>query len=145
MAIPVNAPDVGFFNLVYELVGTGEKDAPTERRQQTRQPFSAVHHVAPGFGDKIPPQSAFIEVQCHDLTRTGFSFLMPRCARFSQLVVALGCPSQTIYVEANVVHWREITVNAVGKIIADGESDAGPTQPAVAVGCCFVRRLQETV
>jgi hypothetical protein len=125
------------------LVGTGEKEESTERRHQARQPFSAVQRVAPGFGGEVPPPSAFIEVRCHDLTRTGFSFFMPRGTRFPRLVVALGCTSQTIYVEADVLHWREVTVNDAGQIVTEGESNVEPTKPAVLVGCRFVRRLQE--
>jgi hypothetical protein len=140
MGTNISNPDAAFFTLLHQSADLpGDKDA--ERRRRSRRPFPAVQRIAPGASDKVPPESAFIRVQCQDLTETGFSFFSPSKPRFERLVVALGERRREIYVEAEVKHCREVLVDREGQIVRGGKGSI-VGRPMVLVGCRFLRRLE---
>ncbi len=90
--------DAGFYALVHELIeaektltrGRSSALETGEERAAGRRPFDCQQLLAPYDGDRLPSQSEFRPVACHDLTPGGFSFVSPEKVEFDQLVVALG-------------------------------------------------------
>jgi len=142
--------DADFYNLIHQLVGTPRKDDPLERRTDPRHPFTAVQRIAVRRGLELPDESEFTEVRCHDLTRGGFSFLLPSRPDFDSLVAAFDMPSKTIYLAARVAHYEDVLVDSSGQVFRgqDGSVDTGgavagerTVTPMVLVGCQFTERL----
>jgi hypothetical protein len=141
MAIPENATDANFFNLIHQMAVTTRGNAPVDRRGCRREPFRVLQRVALRHGRDIPDEANFVEVQCYDLTQGGFSFLLPSRPNFERLVVAFGAPPEAIYLGAEVAHCDDVTVDG----FSDGRGQAAgdPTAiPMVLVGCRFTDRLK---
>jgi hypothetical protein len=143
-------PDVVFYNLIHQLVEAPPRDEAADRRQCMRQAFLAWQRIAPGYGDETPPESAYVEVQCHDLSCNGFSFFLPNPPEFDRLVAMLGRPPSLICVAARVSHCTEVLVYPSKVVEQRGDrtghldhqaSDAQTGMPMVLVGCRFVRKL----
>ncbi|MEX0866303.1 MAG: GAF domain-containing protein [Pirellulales bacterium] len=75
-----------------------------ERRSKLRVPFPRMQEIAPIIDGKLPDQSRFLEVRCHDISAGGFSFFLPNKPDFEELVVALGDGGQRKYFSARVLH-----------------------------------------
>jgi hypothetical protein len=144
--------DAGFFQLIHRLVGPQLRaNQPAERRRGMRHPFPARQRIAPRRGTDFPPDREFVEVRCYDLTRAGFSFLLPAEPGFTSLVAAFGNPSETIYVAAEVVRCESVLLYASGGVErvvdAPGHGDPGPEEgeatPMVLVACRFTERLEK--
>jgi hypothetical protein len=82
--------------------------------------------VAPYFGGALPGRASFREVECHDISSTGFSFLSSQLPDFEAIVVALGVAPQLIYLQAQIVNRFQI--------------DDGPA-PMYRIGCRFTEQL----
>jgi len=143
--------DADFYSLVHQLVGSSQKDEAAERRRALRQPYSVTQRIAVRRGSEIPPTSKFIEVQCHDLTQGGFSFLLPSQPDFDALVAALEGSSEMIYLGAEVSYCADVLVYSSGLVERVGgrathvgyQDSMGQTAtPMVLVGCHFTERLQ---
>jgi hypothetical protein len=143
--------DVVFYNFVHQLVGGLRREESQDRRDRWRQRFAAVQRIAPGFHQGIPPDSAFIEVTCYDLTQNGFSFLLPRPPTFKRLMAAFGPPASAIYLAAEVAHSSDVIVWPSGRTETADDCDSAlnhsaedePGVPMTLVGCRFIRRLGE--
>lgn len=138
--------DASFYNLVHQLsVAAGGPLG--ERRQERRSRFVATQRVALRRAPGLPDEAEFIEVQCHDLTRNGFSFFLPGEPSMRFLVVALGAPPNVIYVSTRVTHTEQVLVYDSGLIERCGngsvpdDSKARSARRMVLVGCTFVERL----
>jgi hypothetical protein len=138
--------DASFYNLVHQL--STVTDGPlADRRQSRRSRFVATHRIALQRAPGIPDEDEFIEVQCHDLNRKGFSFLLSGEPDFRFLVVAFGTSPNVIYLSARVTHAEPVLVYQSGLIerISEGDmpsdSSASPAQRMVLVGCMFMERL----
>jgi len=147
-----NEVDATFYNLVHQLAGPMHAAAAAERRKLPREPFPAVQRIAVRRGRGIPDEREFIEVRCHDLTRQGFSFLLPQQPNFDRLVAALGTPGEVIYAGAEVVQCNDVLVYppSPGQPAAALSVNLSPTDPAgqtaipmVLVGCRFTDRLHK--
>lgn len=97
-----------------------------ERRQRDRQPFRVLQRVASCSDGKVPADSAFSRVRCHDLSRSGIAFDTTRPPLEEMLVIALGDGPTTIYVRARVANSMRIMVG---------------TTPMFRVGCEFLERI----
>lgn len=75
-----------------------------ERRASARRPFAFRQHVAPYHGGSLPGKASFREVECQDISSTGFSFLSSQLPDFDSLVVALGAPPRLTYLQAQIVN-----------------------------------------
>jgi hypothetical protein len=89
------AADASFFALVHEVIESEKSFArrhqlAEDQRAADRRPFDCVQLLAPFDGTRLPSQSEFRPVACHDLSPGGFSFVLNERADFEQLVVALG-------------------------------------------------------
>lgn len=113
-------------------------------------PFSAEHRIAPWNGGAIPEAAAFVQVRCHDLTRSGFSFFSFTPPDYDRLVGQFSTTVGPIYVAAAVAHCERVLVHPSGMVEhLEGDSDAvGPhiagaesAVPVFLVGCRFTGRL----
>jgi len=149
MANLAKMSDPEFYELVHQIGDLLPADETAERRRGQRQPFPSVQRIAPRSGAELPAESEFVDVQCHDLTRGGFSFLLPSQPNFDQLVVILESIHGVIHVAAEVRHTDDVLVDAFGHVQRIGEHaiDAGygenriqTATPMVLVGCRFTER-----
>jgi hypothetical protein len=136
--------------MIHQLACAPKQDKEAERRGGDRRAFFADHRIAPVEGDELPDESAFVRVRCHDLTRSGFSFYLPRRPDFTSLVAALGEPPEVIYIRARVMHCATVVVHPLGLVehvqgqpgSVNHETPTGePVLPMVLVGCRFTHRL----
>ena len=147
--------DAGIYNLIHEVLEsappTPPRGQPVERRRHRREPFPTIQRVAPRRGARMPDESEFFDVRCHDLTCAGFSFFLPAKPDFDALVVAFAGGSAVIYVSAEIVHCDGVLVGPSGKLERRTESvgeidDQDPAgrkgKPMVLVRCRFTERLR---
>jgi hypothetical protein len=123
---------------------------PRERRSAPRESFRVVQRIAQANGGKVPEQTAFFPVRCHDLSTRGFSFIVKRRPQFKSLVLALGTPPGVIYLAAEVRHCTDVVTYPSGKVeilddhskqIARDSRSGKRVELGVLVGCQFTRRL----
>ncbi|OYV83700.1 MAG: hypothetical protein B7Z73_15840, partial [Planctomycetia bacterium 21-64-5] len=86
--------------------GQTSVDVPSgpERRTSARRSFEFRQFVAPYHGGALPGKASFREVECHDISSTGFSFLSTQLPDFDSLVVALGAPPHLTYLQAHIIN-----------------------------------------
>jgi len=139
--------DAQFYEMIHRL-GEGTDASPDERRSESRHAYDISQKVAPYDGHCFPAPDEFIDVQCHDLTRAGFSFLLSRRPSFTSIVVLFQGPNETLHFEAEVVQVRRALLQPNGEVEVLGERHSPATaihpeaKPALLVGCRLVRRLQ---
>ena len=143
--------DASFYNLVHQLTGSPRPDECAERRKQPRRAYKSVQRIAPRRGPNLPEESEFFDVPCQDLTRSGFSFLMPAAPDFAALVAAFGNPPNTLCVGAEVSHCEDVLVYPSGAVqpvkgraahVTYREPGGELGEPMVLVGCRFTERLE---
>jgi hypothetical protein len=139
--------DAAFYTFIHQL--TDLEKAGVERREEQRQPFQTTQWIAPRNGLRIPPPEKFVEIQCYDLTRAGFSFLVTVPPPFKTMVVALGGPIDGIYMGAVVVRCTSVLRYPTGLVTRPGRPQpgqqgqirTGDAEPALQVGCRFTDRI----
>ena len=151
MPDPAIELDAAFFELIHNLVrGPKQREHP-ERRGGQRLAFTSTQQIAPRQGKAFPDEADFLTVQCHDLTRSGFSFLMPCRPHFASLVAAFGTGSERIYVAADVLHCADVLLDASGRVTpVSSPNEPTPSkdtpgrspQRLVLVGCRFAGRVE---
>ena len=87
--------DASYFSLMHDLIEAEKSFArehctPADQRTVDRRQFDCQQLLAPFDGIRLPSQSEFRQVVCQDLSPGGFSFVMPDCVDFEEVVVALG-------------------------------------------------------
>ena len=145
--------DASFFTHVHHFLAAAHKEssvvAPTEsavdRRMAPRWPYSQSQRIAPGYCWEVPPDTAWIEIPCFDLTQGGFSFFMAEEPTFDHLVVQFRS-SEAIYVAARIAHSRRVLVDPAGNIL-DAQVAAADAlaslhlESKILIGCQFMRRF----
>jgi diguanylate cyclase (GGDEF)-like protein len=104
----------------------GQEKRP-ERRRRSRSVYRAEQFIAPYDGHSLPSPRQFRQVECFDISPTGFSYIGSPEEKEQSLVVEFGVAPHLIYVTAEVVYrtpWPD----------AEGEQRR--------VGCRFIGRLQ---
>ncbi len=94
-----------------ESVSAGDQASDTggiDRRQRQRRPYPFKQAIAPIVDGKIPAAQDFIDVQCHDISAGGFSFLSVGPPASDSFVIVLGQPPNVTHVTAQVVHVRRV-------------------------------------
>jgi hypothetical protein len=143
--------DANFYNLVHQLAVASRKASMADRRSGRRQGFQSVQRIALPRGPGVPDEADFIEVPCHDLTRQGFSFLLPSRPTFEWIVAAFGAAPEVIYVLAKVTRSVDVGVSASGSVetvpgsagrAAQGVACDPTAKRMVLVGCRFIERLR---
>ncbi len=154
MAQSAQDSDAAFFNLMHHFLAAANKgdggmvldETDAERRDKLRRPFRHVQRIAPGYCWDVPPESAWIEVRCHDLAQCGFSFFLDEKPGFERLV-AMFRLAEPIYVAARVNHWRPVLIDAWGGVVEPRPTSPGAmstlprTESKFLVGCQFMRRF----
>lgn len=141
--------DATFYQMVHQFVHASE-DKQDDRRRHKRQRFFGVQWIAPWDGSRLPSESEFIEVQCHDLTPGGFSFFFARRPTFPLVAAGFGRKPNLLYIGAEIVRSVPVLLFPSGRIkqVRDGETqiqryspsgEAG--RPTTLIGCRFLRRL----
>lgn len=100
-----------------------EQDGFRNRRESRRRSFQFRQQVAPYQGGMLPGKASFREVECQDISATGFSFLCSQLPDFDAVVVALGVSPRHTYLSAHIVSRCPL--------------DDGPA-PLYRIGCRFV-------
>jgi hypothetical protein len=124
------ASDVEFFTTVHDL--SREARLWSARgRASDRRSYSCRQWVAFYDDGDDENERTFREVECHDLSTGGFSFLTPEVPEADRLCVRLGSPDKYVYLTAQMVHCLAVdTDGAPGFIIGcrflGRTSDAGP-------------------
>jgi len=141
--------DAQFYEMIHRLSdGTGS--LPDERRREPRHPYDVLQKVAPYDGNWFPGPGDFVNVKCHDLTRAGFSFLLPRRPAFKSIVACFQGSDDTLYFEAEIVQVSRALVQPDGEVEVFGNRNISSealhpgAKPALLIGCKFVRRLQKS-
>ncbi len=98
-----------------------------ERRKRPRRAFDYQQRIAAVVSGQLPDPRRFMEVNCHDISSGGFSFISPSPPGYATYVVALGAAPAVIYVLAKVAHIRAIH--------SDGQTN-------YVVGCQYVGRAE---
>lgn len=99
----------------------------SNRRNHARRPFPTHQYVAPFLDNTLPALTEFYQVQCHDISPTGFSYLLAKPAEHQSIVVALGSPPNVTYLTARVMH---STMTHSGN------------KPMFLIGCRFTGRIE---
>ena len=142
--------DANFYRLIYQILEVQRDVGVQDRRCEKRCQFVAAQRIAEWDGSRFPDPEQFVPVQCHDLTRRGFSFLISAEPRFSALIVEFGVPPQCLYVAARVVRTVPVIRFPSGQLsqasrFDDPAARIGPNGergvPMYLVGCRFTRRL----
>ena len=139
--------DAQFYEMIHRL-STGTGAVVDERRGQPRHAYRALQRVAAYDGRWFPTPEEFVDVQCHDLTPSGFSFLFSRRPAFKSLVACFQGAGATVHIEAEVVQVSRALIHPDGgvEIFADKAPSLSAIRPGVRpsllIGCRFVRRLQ---
>jgi PAS domain S-box-containing protein len=76
----------------------------TDRRSKKRRSFPIKQCIAPIVGGSMPAPDLYREVDCHDLSCSGFSYRSNGIPDYQKIVVALGKQGGIIHVIAEVVH-----------------------------------------
>lgn len=147
-----NETDANFFRLIHQLVGVPCEDGARERRSSYRSPFHSFHRIAPWDGSRFPKDSDFLVVRCYDLSRGGFSFLLPSEPESKQLVAEFSNSADVFYVAAEVAHTEPVLFfppDRVQRACGLGITDAPPgcemstASLMLLVGCRFAKRLRK--
>jgi len=79
-----------------------------DRRRKVRRAYPYLQRVAPVLEHKLPEPEQFVDVECHDISPGGFSFVFPYPFPSDSLVVELGVPPKFTYLMAQVAHVTRI-------------------------------------
>lgn len=116
MANSAQDADAAFFNLMHHFLAAshkgedgGDRDQPYNMRSESRHAFQHTQWIAPGYCWDVPPESAWINVLCHDLAQGGFSFFLDEKPTFERLVAKFDS-AESIYVAA-----RELLAASAGR------------------------------
>lgn len=117
--------DLELLSAIESILSEQAAHATDERRTDARHHYECTQLLAPFDGDSLPQQADFRQVQCRDLSPSGFSFYTYRQPESDQVVVALGAVPFRFFV-AEIIHMSI-------------SSDEGGQD--FLVGCRFARRL----
>ncbi|MGQ9505158.1 MAG: hypothetical protein ACUVQG_12605 [Thermogutta sp.] len=140
--------DVGFYELVNQILSNSQRRILRERRIRPRMPFDTKQRIAPWI-DREPTEEDFISVRCFDLNKNGIAFFLENPPAFKHLIVELSCPQRKLYLDSEVAHWAYVYLYPSGDIVPeevvnelDEEDtiDLGEPQRIVLVGCRFKTR-----
>lgn len=113
------AQDAAIFDMVHELVRKNElmqdadaaQQSGNERRLERRIAFPFVQLLAPYDGVRLPDQSDFRHVNCHDISTRGFSYFEAVLPTYRHVVILFGKLPFRIFT-AEVRHVRKFAKNS---------------------------------
>ena len=95
--------DVGLFETITGLIREQQTASRQNRRAASRHQFECVQLLAPYDGETLPALEDFRHVLCHDISRSGLSFLAHEKPETNRVVVALGKIPPSFFV-AEILH-----------------------------------------
>lgn len=119
------ATDVGLFTTVQSALSEQRFASEEDRRTGERRRYECTQLLAPYDARTLPQQADFRQVQCHDLSPTGFSFYSYRKPETENVVIALGAIPFKFFV-AEIIHMSR--------------SEEGDGRNFL-IGCHFLQRL----
>jgi len=135
--------DAQFFQMVHRQTDSGGEVG--DRRMERRHRYDAMQKIAPYDGVTFPPEQAFAPVPCHDLTQSGFSFLLSTRPTHDSLVVSFEGLTEPTYFEARIVQVAKALVypDKSVELLDEGQAPVNTqgAQPVMLIGCRLVRRL----
>jgi len=142
--------DANFYNMIHQLADSVQLDRQEDRRKEPREAYPSTQRIATRRGSDLPDESQFFDVRFYDLTRSGFSFLVPSAPASDSLVAAIGASPNTIYLAAEVTHRTEVLVYSSGLVERAKHSAAigrhglnsKDATPMVLVGCRFTEKIE---
>jgi hypothetical protein len=120
--------DVEFFSAVHGMRREARLWAQ-QGRSADRHTFACRQWVAFYDDGDDENERTFREVECHDLSTGGFSFLTPEVPEADRLCVRLGSPDRYVYLTAQMVHCLAV------------DTDGGA--PGFIIGCRFLGRTSD--
>jgi hypothetical protein len=119
--------DVDFYTVVHEM--RREAQLWVQRgRSADRRAFSCRQWVAFYDDGDAEHERTFREVECHDLSTGGFSFLTSEIPEAERLCVRLGAPGKFVYLTAQMVHCLSVDTDGA---------------PGFIIGCRFLGRTTD--
>lgn len=77
-----------------------------DRRHEAREGVASKVRVAYARGGGLPADECLEEVECHNLSRSGFAYWTVAAPEDKELLVVFGEPPHEIRVKARVVHYE---------------------------------------
>jgi hypothetical protein len=81
--------DASFFSLVHHVL-RAHPPGQAGGSEADRYRSARMQYVAPYLDGRFPDPSQFEQVRCHDLSLSGFSYLIENRPDYDQVIVALG-------------------------------------------------------
>jgi hypothetical protein len=143
--------DANFYQLIHTMLEAPRKEPSAEHRSQKRNAFRTVQRIAPWDGSAFPGDREFVPITCHDLTRSGFSFLSATEPHYNMLVLEFGIRPNLLHIAAQIIHSTPVICHPSGAVARLGAGNRTPHESApdgedvnemFLVGCRFTRRLR---
>lgn len=96
-----------------------------DRRRALRHSFRYRQLVAPLIDNRLPDSQSFFPIECKDISASGIALFLDHRPPCEQLVLALGCPPNTLKLICQVARVTEIEENGRKRFV---------------VGCRFIGR-----
>jgi len=143
--------DANFYNMIHQLADSLQLDRQEDRRKEPREAYRSTQRIALRRGSDLPDESQFFDARFYDLTRGGFSFLVPSAPASDSLVAAFGAAPNAIYLAAEVTHRTEVLVYSSGLVeraknpaaIGRQGLNSKDATPMVLVGCRFTEKIEK--
>jgi len=142
--------DASFYSFVHSIVKSLEGEGG-RRLRHARVTGSALYRIAVDDGGGIPDDDRFVQVPCHDITSSSFSFFISELPPFCQLVIAFELPGREIFAQSRVVRTGDVLIHESGEVerlqdtievSANPHRDAQAAIPMVLVECEMLKRLE---
>ena len=107
-------------------LATPSENTPKEQRSSDRNSYAYCQMIAPIFGDRLPTEIEFFEVECDDICTGGFAFFADGRPPFETLIIRLGRAPALKHIRARVQNVTEVDHRGTS---------------AYRVGCRFVDQI----
>ncbi len=84
----VSPHDLELMQSLHQIIQETQKGS--DRRRQPRHHFRCTQLMAPFDGEQMPAASAFVQVDCHDISSGGFAYYASELPEHEYLMLALG-------------------------------------------------------
>lgn len=140
-------PALTAYEMAHRVLKSSPELGGKDGRRAPRYQFDVLQWIAPYDGNGLPDKSDFSPVRCRDISKTGFSFIVPERLDFPILVVSLGEPPNQMHMVAEVMYCHKVRFLGGRHIeMVDEEDDYDdenvPGNRAFLVGCRFKDRVE---
>ena len=107
MILSEHTKDAKFYSLVHSVLESERRRDLADRRGGRRHAYRCLQLIAPAHEARLPDKSEFRQVQCVDLSSSGFAYLATEEPPSDRLIVVLGL-EPFICLLADVVRQEEV-------------------------------------